>query len=126
MVLVVDDSRHAREIACDLIEYAGYDVVEAANGREAVHMARAERPDLVLMDINMPVMDGYEADERLADDPRTRDIPVVAVTAHGSARHRARVEESRFVDWLKKPFMPRDLLDVVAERIGPPVPATGN
>jgi two-component system cell cycle response regulator len=85
-VLVVDDSLAARELAEAKLESLGFSVLTAANGRECLQVARAEKPDLILLDIMMPGMDGATTAERLLDDPVTKDIPVIFLTSMISER----------------------------------------
>src|SRR5436853_1384595 len=81
-VLVVDDYPDAREMYGEYLEYSGYEVVQAANGVEALQRAVDDAPDIILMDLSLPVMDGWEATRRLKADARTASIPVVALTGH--------------------------------------------
>jgi CheY-like chemotaxis protein len=81
-VLLVDDYPDAREMYSEYLQFSGFDVIEAANGMEALQRAADEAPDIILMDLSLPVMDGWEATRRLKSDPRTAEIPVVALTGH--------------------------------------------
>lgn len=119
-VLIVDDNTDLRALFRAILTFGGYDVVEAENGRAGVSAARATRPDLVLMDIAMPVMDGWEAVRRLKADEDTRTIPVCALSAHVVQPFGAESEATGFDRLLEKPILPRDLLAVVREWIGPP------
>ncbi len=119
LVLVVDDHADERAITRIVLEHFGYQVRTAASAGEALSFARERRPDLIVMDIMMPDMDGVEAIERLAADPRTSTIPVVAYTAYRDV-YRDRLESSRFVDTLEKPAGPAKLLATVADQIGTP------
>ena len=87
LVLVVDDFDDARELYCACLEQAGYRTAEARNGLEAVERALEVRPDVVLLDLAMPVMDGVEAARRLKADDRTRDIHLIALTGYAVARY---------------------------------------
>jgi two-component system, cell cycle response regulator DivK len=82
IILVAEDYDDTRSLIRMLLQTKGHRVVEAVNGREVVELAARERPDLILMDLNMPVMDGVEATRRLRARPEVSDVPVVAVTAH--------------------------------------------
>src|ERR1043166_7378366 len=84
-VLLVDDYPDAREMYSEYLEFSGFDVVEAANGMEALQRAVEAAPDIILMDLSLPVMDGWEATRRLKADERTAGIPVVALTGHALA-----------------------------------------
>jgi len=81
-ILVVEDTEDNRQILRDLLSAAGYDMIEAHDGAEGVAKASEHRPDLILMDIQMPVMDGYEATRRIKADPALKSIPVIAVTSY--------------------------------------------
>jgi CheY-like chemotaxis protein len=117
-VLLVEDNEDNRIVYATMLEHYGYRVVETANGEDAVRIAQEERPDLILMDISIPGIDGWTATERLREDPRTADIPVVAVTAHALPEHRARAESLRCEGYLTKPCEPRRLLEEVQRLIG--------
>src|SRR4029077_15916515 len=82
VVLLVDDYPDAREMYAEYLEFSGFDIVQAGNGVEAIERARDSHPDVILMDLSLPVMDGWEAPRRLKADERTRPIPVLAVTGH--------------------------------------------
>src|ERR1700752_4662904 len=84
-VLLVDDYPDAREMYSEYLAFSGFEVVEAANGVEALERAVAEKPDIILMDLSLPVMDGWEATRRLKADARTAHIPIVALTGHALA-----------------------------------------
>lgn len=116
MILLVEDNEDSRTVYRTMLEYVGFDVIETENGEEAVRLATEHLPDLVLMDISIPGIDGWTAMERIRDDPRTREIPIVAVTAHPLSDHRDRVEELACAGYLTKPCAPRRLLQEV-ERI---------
>jgi len=80
-ILIIEDNPMNMELACDVLEYAGFQVLQAVSAEEGLSLAHAERPDLVLMDIALPGIDGLEATRRLQQDAATRDIPVIALTA---------------------------------------------
>src|SRR5881409_2770785 len=88
LVLVVDDFADNREMYSEYLSFSGYDVIEARNGKEAVDAAQARLPDIIIMDLSLPVMDGWEATRRLKADDRTRRIPVVALTGHARSEER--------------------------------------
>src|SRR6476620_12084382 len=85
IVLRVDDYPDAREMYAEYLEFSGFEVVEAGNGLEALERAVDKTPDIILMDLSLPVMDGWEATRRLKADDRTKSIPVVALTGHALA-----------------------------------------
>ena len=104
LVLLVEDVEDNRELARFLLENEGYRVIEAHDGAEAVAIARAQMPDLVLMDLSLPVMDGWEAAGMLKADPATAHLPIIAVTAHAMAGDQDRVLEAGFDGYIAKPL----------------------
>jgi len=115
VVLVVEDNALNLKLVRDVLTYAGYDVRAARTAEEGIGLAVAEPPDLVLMDIDLPGMDGMEALRRLRDDPRTRMVPVAAVTALAMAADRERVMHAGFDAFLEKPISVRALPGQVRE-----------
>lgn len=103
-VMVVDDSDDIRELICTRLRGKGYRVVEAANGEEAVALAPQTHPGLILMDLDMPVMDGYEATRRIRGSRETSRIPVVAVSASCDAHNRQKALAAGCVECVRKPF----------------------
>jgi two-component system sensor histidine kinase/response regulator len=119
LVLIVDDNVVNRRVAHHQLARLGYRVIEAENGEEAVSQVAAASPAVVLMDIEMPVMDGYEATRRLRQDEQGgRRVPVIALTAHAVAGYRERVLEAGMDDYLTKPLR-RDELDATLRRVLP-------
>lgn len=118
-VLLVEDNEDNRIIFATVLGHYGYDVVQAPNGLDGVSMAERHRPDLIIMDISLPVMDGLEATRRIRANPQTADIPVLAVTAHARDSDRARVLDAGCNDYLAKPVEPRHLIEQVVRMIGP-------
>lgn len=111
-MLLVEDNEDNRIIYSTVLRHTGFDVVEALNGVQAVELARRLLPDLILMDISIPEMDGWEATRILRQDSTTRDIPIIALTAHALADDRERANAIGFTAYLAKPIEPRA---VVAE-----------
>ncbi len=105
VILVVDDEEMQRKMLSKILGALGYAVLEAEDGRVAVELARLRRPDLILMDIQLPVMDGLAATRRLKDDPQTQTIPVLALTALAMAGDRERALAAGCDDYLAKPIM---------------------
>lgn len=103
-VLIVDDTRLNRELVKDLLETEDYLVTEAENGQEALDRARAQHPDLVLLDIELPDMNGVDVLAALKTDPATQDIPVVALTAHNQPSELQRFLSVGFVACISKPL----------------------
>ena len=110
LVLVVEDYQDAREMYAAYLQYSGFDVAEAANGVEAVEKTTELLPDIVLMDLALPRMDGWEATRRLKSDPRTRHIPVVALTGHALAGHAEGAREAGCDAFVTKPCLPDALV----------------
>jgi len=110
LILVVDDYADNREMYSAYLRFQGLDVVEAANGTEALEHAFARRPDLVVMDLSLPGVDGWQATRLLKADSRTKDIPVIAVTGHALAGAPERAAEAGCDGFLTKPCLPEDLL----------------
>ena len=119
-VLLADDHDDNRTALLMVLERAGYRTLGAENGRAAVELARKHLPDLVVMDLAMPVMDGREATRRLKADARTSHIPVVMLTAMALSVDRDRLEAEGFDGLLIKPCLPPHFLAEVRRRIGAP------
>ncbi len=117
-ILVIEDTEDNRQILRDLLNAAGYEVIEATDGATGVSMAAEQRPDLILMDIQIPVLDGYEATRRLKADPATRHIPIIAVTSYALVGDEAKTREAGCDGYVAKPFSPRHMLQKVREFIG--------
>lgn len=117
-MLVVDDYEDTRIIYAESLRFAGFDVAEAANGRDAVDMASRLAPDVVVMDLAMPGMDGWEATRRLKANPRTRSIRVMAVTGHQEAEHRILAWRAGCDDFLTKPLLPQQLIRHIKSCLG--------
>jgi two-component system cell cycle response regulator DivK len=119
-ILVVDDNEDNRQILIDLLSSAGYEIVSATNGLDAVALAQRELPRLVLMDIQLPGIDGYEATRRIKATPALATVPVIAVTSYALAGDDRKAAEAGCDDYVSKPFSPRALLAKVKERLGDP------
>lgn len=112
-ILVAEDEKDIRELIAFTLQFAGYDVVLATNGEEALTRVEEERPDLVILDVRMPRMTGYEACRRLKENPATQDIPVVFLSAKGQDREVQEGYESGAEEYIIKPFVPDELIDQV-------------
>jgi CheY-like chemotaxis protein len=110
LILVVDDYQDAREMYAEYLEFSGFRVAEARNGNEAVEQAFALHPDLILMDLSLPGMDGWEATRRLKADDRTRQIPIVALTGHALAGASEGAKRAGCDSFVTKPCLPDDLV----------------
>jgi len=117
-LLLVEDNEDNRIIYSTVLRHLGYRVIEAQDGVEAVDLARSVQPDLILMDISIPRMDGWEATRILRGDPRTSAIPIVALTAHALADDRERAAEVGFSSYLAKPIEPKVVVAEVRRWIG--------
>lgn len=119
-VLLVEDQPDNRIIYKTILEYAGFTVLEAVNGEEGVRCAREYRPDIILMDLSMPVLDGWGAVRQLKSDPVLAQIPVCALSAHVLFGNDAESAwEAGFACYLAKPLAPKQVLEEVERRIGP-------
>jgi CheY-like chemotaxis protein len=110
LVLVVDDFADNREMYSEYLSFSGYDVIEAQNGKEAIDAARARLPDIIIMDLSLPVMDGWEATRTLKADELTRRIPVVALTGHALEGHSRGAKDAGCDSFLAKPCLPEQLV----------------
>jgi len=106
LILVVDDFEDNREMYAEFLQFSGYAVAEASNGLEALEKAFELRPDLVLMDLSLPGIDGWEATRRLKHDDRTKHIPVVALTGHALAGHSKGARDAGCDAFITKPCLP--------------------
>jgi two-component system, cell cycle response regulator DivK len=113
VILVVEDNERNLKLLRDVLEYAGYDVRAARTAEEGITLAVNEHPNLVLMDLRLPGIDGVEALRRLRESPQTADIPVVAVTAQTMKQDRERVLEAGFDGYVEKPISVRAFPDQV-------------
>ena len=114
-ILVIEDHEDNRRILRDLLTSAGYEPIEAVTGEEGVALAETHHPDLILMDIQLPGLDGYEATRRIKANPTLRHIPVIAVTSYALSGDEAKAKEVGCDGYVAKPFSPRALLAKVRE-----------
>ncbi len=110
LILVVDDYQDAREMYAEYLQFSGFRVAEASNGTEAVKQAVELKPDLILMDLSLPGMDGWEATRRLKADDTTRHIPIVALTGHALAGASEGAKRAGCDSFVTKPCLPDDLV----------------
>ena len=115
MVLVVEDQDDNRKIVRDLLTNSGFEVIEAINGIKGVQLARTHHPDLILMDIQLPGIDGYEATRQIKNDPILKDIPVIVVTSYALSGDDKKAFEAGCDAYIAKPFSPRALLVKIQE-----------
>jgi two-component system cell cycle response regulator DivK len=109
-ILVVEDQEDNRQILRDLLATTDYEVMEAVNGEEALAAVAKQRPDLILMDIQLPILDGYEATRRIKADPTLSSIPIIAVTSYALSGDEAKARAAGCDDFVPKPYSPRQLL----------------
>jgi len=109
-ILVVEDQEDNRQILRDLLASAGYELTEAENGEEALAALAKQQPDLILMDIQLPIMDGYEATRRIRTNPDLKSVPIIAVTSHALAGDEEKALTAGCNGYVSKPYSPRDLL----------------
>jgi CheY-like chemotaxis protein len=124
-ILVVDDEERVREMIEFRLRLFGYDVLQAADGREALEVASREKPDLVLLDVMMPELDGFQVCSRLKQDEATQHIPVVMLTAKAEAKDVTRAFNSGAVDYVVKPYDPVVLQQKVVQNLGATAGARG-
>ena len=118
LILVVDDYEDAREMYAEYLRFCGFRVAEARNGNEALDQAFELRPSLILMDLSLPGMDGWEATRQLKADDRTRHIPVVALTGHALAGASEGAKKAGCDSFVTKPCLPDDLVVEVRRMLG--------
>jgi DNA-binding response OmpR family regulator len=114
-VLVVDDDAPIRLLCRVNLEAEGMEVIEAADGTDGLEKARTAQPDVVLLDVMLPKLDGWRVAEALLEDPRTGEIPIVFLTARAELRDQARGLELGGIDYITKPFNPVELADLIRE-----------
>jgi two-component system, cell cycle response regulator DivK len=119
-ILIVEDQEDNRQILRDLLGNAGYALSEAENGEQALAAVAARRPDLILMDVQLPIMDGYEATRRIKADPATRSIPVIVVTSYALSGDDTKARAAGCDAYVSKPYSPRQLLAKVKEFLPAP------
>jgi two-component system, cell cycle response regulator DivK len=117
LVLVVEDYQDAREMYSEYLRYAGFRVAEASNGFEAIEQASTLVPDIILMDLALPRMDGWEATRRLKEDERTRHIPIVALTGHALSGHAESATKAGCDAFVTKPCLPDALVAEITKML---------
>ena len=117
-ILVVEDQEDLRGILRDLLTSSGYEMLEAADGQAGVDKAKAEKPDLILMDIQMPVMDGYDATRQIKADPKLKPIPIVAVSSFAMKGDEEKARAAGCDHYITKPYSPMQLLRVIRGYLG--------
>jgi two-component system, cell cycle response regulator DivK len=113
LILIVEDNANNRLLVRDVLQATGYETVEAETGEDGIRLALDRQPALILMDILLPAMNGMEALRRLRDEPRTREIPVIAITASVMDQDRSKIMAAGFDNYISKPINVRAFLDTV-------------
>jgi two-component system cell cycle response regulator DivK len=116
-ILVVEDHEDNRRILRDLLTSAGYELIEAETGPEGVDMAKVHRPDLILMDLQLPGIDGYEAACRIKAEPALSSVPIIAVTSYALSGDEERAYAAGCTAYISKPYSPRKLLARIREQL---------
>jgi two-component system, cell cycle response regulator DivK len=114
-ILVIEDNEDNRQIIRDLLTSLGCELIEAVDGVEGVAMAQSHRPDLILMDIQLPEMDGYEATRQIRTIPELVHVPIIAVTSYALSGDEAKARDAGCNGYVAKPFSPRELLAKIRE-----------
>ena len=109
-ILVVEDQPDSRRIIRDMLASTDYEIIEAEDGEQALGAITKQRPDLILMDVQMPIMDGYTATRRIKADAALRSIPIIAVTSYALCGVEKKARAAGCDDYVPKPFSPRELL----------------
>ncbi|MFZ0791033.1 MAG: response regulator [Chromatiaceae bacterium] len=117
-ILVVEDQEDNRRILRDFLTSLGFELIEAVTGAEGVTMAEEHQPDLILMDIQLPQLDGYEATRRIKSNPSLRPIPIIAVTSFALSGDDVKAREAGCDDYVTKPYHPRQLLAKIQKHLG--------
>jgi two-component system, cell cycle response regulator DivK len=120
LVLIVDDVQDNRTVYVLFLRFSGFRVAEAGDGVEALRQAETLRPDVIVMDLSLPVMDGWEATRRLRRDPRTKRIPVVVLTGHALPEHAHAAREAGCDLVITKPCLPDQLLEAIRRILDAP------
>lgn len=114
-ILIVEDNPQNRLLLKDVLEFHGYEIMEAEDGQAGIEMAKKYKPDLILMDLQMPVMDGFTAGKIIRGDPDTKNIKMIAVTSFAMLGDKERIMEAGFDHYIAKPINTRELPDLIKE-----------
>jgi CheY-like chemotaxis protein len=117
-ILIAEDNAVNRELLRELLEPCGFSVLEASNGKEALAMIEQSQPDLLLLDISMPILDGFAAVRKIRENPRLSALPVVAITAYAMQGDREKILDSGFSGYLSKPVDSRSLAQELERHLG--------
>ena len=122
-VLLVEDNEDNLVIYSTILRHAGFEVIEARDGEAGIATAKAKHPGLILMDVSIPLVDGWEATRRIKADPETADIPIIALTAHALASDQQKAKDAGCDGYIPKPAEPRLVLATVKEHLGEAIAA---
>ncbi|MCE5203957.1 MAG: response regulator [Coriobacteriales bacterium] len=117
-ILIADDEPHILKLVTFTLSNHGYEVVTATDGQSATELAEQEQPDLILLDVMMPIMNGYDAAKRIRENPATAHIPIVMLSAKSQVTEIAQGLDSGATEYICKPFTPKDLVKKVSELLG--------
>jgi len=116
-ILIVEDNPQNRLLVKDVLEFYGYEIMEAEDGQAGIEMAKKYKPDLILMDVQMPVMDGFTAGKIIRGDPDTKNIKIIAVTSFAMLGDKERIMEAGFDHYISKPINTRELPVLIKEML---------
>jgi two-component system cell cycle response regulator DivK len=116
-ILVIEDHEDNRQLLRDLLMNSGLEMIEATTGLDGVAMAKSHRPDLILMDIQLPGIDGYEATRRIKAEPALKDVPIIAVTSYALTGDATKAYAAGCVGYVTKPYSPRELLATIRKHL---------
>jgi two-component system cell cycle response regulator DivK len=116
-ILVIEDHEDNRQLLRDLLMNSGLEMIEATTGLDGVAMAKSHRPDLILMDIQLPGIDGYEATRRIKAEPALKDVPIIAVTSYALTGDATKAYAAGCVGYVTKPYSPRELLATIRRHL---------
>lgn len=122
-VLLVEDNEDNLVIYSTILRHAGFEVIEARDGEAGIATAKAQHPGLILMDVSIPLVDGWEATRRIKADPETADIPIIALTAHALASDQQKAKDAGCDGYIPKPAEPRLVLATVKQHLGEAIAA---
>jgi two-component system cell cycle response regulator DivK len=118
-ILVVEDQEDNRQILRDLLGSAGFQLIEADDGEKAIALASQHKPDLILMDIQLPLLDGYEATRRIKSDPALKAIPIIVVTSYALSGDEEKAKAAGCDAYVAKPYSPRQLMATIRAHLPP-------
>lgn len=124
LVLIVDDFEDNRVMYVEYLQFQGFRVAEAVNGQEAIEQTQKLMPVVIVMDLSLPVMDGWEATRRIKADPKTKHIVVIALTGHAEPAHAKKARDAGCDDFIAKPCLPEALVARIREHVGAAAPVS--